>query len=143
LNDCAAEVGRVSFHDRCSEEFKQYQVYLTGLGKAISALVLVSRQLLLSPNKNSWAGDFLTQFKLQNVTADLQGQSPIDGYVTLSAEKVLATNPDVLMIVDTGDDLLNQLQKDPFWGELKAAQAETVYGFDYFGLINPGSLASS
>jgi len=107
-----------------------------------STLVLVSRQPILAPNKNSWAGDFLTQFDIQNLAADLQGESAIDGYVTLSAEKVIEVNPDNVMVVDTGSDLLGQLKSEPFWSQLKATEDGNVYSFDYFGLINPGSIAS-
>jgi len=107
-----------------------------------SALVLVSRQPLLSPNKDSWAGDFLAQFNIQNLTAELQGESPFDGYVTLSEEKVLTSNPEALLVVDTGENLLEQLKGDAFWGDLQATQTEAVYTFDYFGLVNPGSIAS-
>jgi iron complex transport system substrate-binding protein len=107
-----------------------------------SAIVLVSRQPLLSPNKDSWAGDFLAQFNIQNLTADLQGESPFDGYVTVSEEQLLTTDPDVLLIVDTGENLLAQLKGDPFWGQLKATQTDAVVTLDYFGLVNPGSLAS-
>lgn len=107
-----------------------------------SAIVLVSRQPLLSPNKDSWAGDFLAQFNLQNLTADLQGESPFDGYVTVSEEQLLTTDPDVLLIVETDENLLSQLKDDPFWGQLKATQTDAVVTLDYFGLVNPGSLAS-
>lgn len=111
--------------------------------RAPSALVLVSRQPLLSPNKDSWAGDFLTQFNIQNVTAELQGESPFDGYVTLSEENVLTVEADLLLVVETGEaPLLEQLKGDAFWGELKATQNDAVHTFDYFGLINPGSIAS-
>jgi len=104
--------------------------------------VLVSRQPLLSPNKTSWAGDFLAQFKVKNVAADLQGESPFDGYITLPEEKVLAANPDVLLVVDAGENLLEQLKGEPFWGQIKATQQGQVHSFDYFGLVNPGSIAS-
>lgn len=107
-----------------------------------SALVLVSRQPILAPNKNSWAGDFLSQLNVQNLAADLQGESEFDGYVTLSAEKVIEANPDSIMVVKTGEDLLSQLKSEPFWNQLKATQEENVLSFDYFGLVNPGSLAS-
>ncbi|ASC70088.1 Vitamin B12-binding protein [Halomicronema hongdechloris C2206] len=109
---------------------------------APTALVLVSRQPLLSPNQDSWAGDFLAQFNIANVTADYQGESPFEGYITLSAETVLAANPEALLIVETGDNLLEQLQGDAFWSQLKATQTDAVYRFDYFGLVNPGSIAS-
>lgn len=107
-----------------------------------STLVLVSRQPLLTPNKASWAGDFLTQFNVANVAADLQGDSPFDGYITLPEEKVLNANPEVLLVVDAGENLLDQLKSEPFWSQLKATQQDQVYSFDYFGLVNPGSLAS-
>lgn len=109
---------------------------------APNTLVLVSRQPLLSPNKSSWAGDFLQQFNIPSVTADLQGESPFEGYITLSEEKVLVADPEALLVVETGENLLDQLKDDAFWGELAATQSEQVYVFDYFGLVNPGSLAS-
>ncbi|NEQ96362.1 MAG: ABC transporter substrate-binding protein [Cyanothece sp. SIO2G6] len=110
--------------------------------KSDSALVLVSRQPMLSPNKDSWAGDFLAQFNINNIATDWQGESEFSGYVTLSAEKVLEANPSALLVIDTGENTLEQFQAEPFWGQLKAAQTEQVHTFDYFGLINPGSLAS-
>jgi iron complex transport system substrate-binding protein len=107
-----------------------------------TTLVLVSRQPLLTPNKTSWAGDFLAQFNVANVAADLQGDSPFDGYITLPEEKVLDANPEVLLVVDAGENLLEQLKAEPFWSQLKATQQDQVHSFDYFGLVNPGSLAS-
>ncbi|MFQ4137018.1 ABC transporter substrate-binding protein [Nodosilinea sp. PGN35] len=107
-----------------------------------TTLVLVSRQPLLTPNQSSWAGDFLTQFRIENVAADLQGDSPFAGYITLPEEKVLAANPEVLLIVDAGENLLEQLKGEPFWGQIKATQQNQVHSFDYFGLVNPGSIAS-
>ncbi|NJL86285.1 MAG: ABC transporter substrate-binding protein [Leptolyngbyaceae cyanobacterium SM1_1_3] len=107
-----------------------------------TTLVLVSRQPLLTPNKTSWAGDFLTQFNIANVAAGLQGESPFDGYITLSEEKVLDANPEVLLVVDAGENLLDQLKSEPFWRQLKATEQNQVYSFDYFGLVNPGSIAS-
>lgn len=108
-----------------------------------TAVLLVSREPLLSPNQNSWASDFITQFNLQNLTADLQGQSEFQGYVTLSPEKVLAMDPDQLLLIDTGEGAQPaELQTEPFWSELKAVQTDQVEIFEYFGLVNPGSLAS-
>ncbi|NJL46741.1 MAG: ABC transporter substrate-binding protein [Leptolyngbyaceae cyanobacterium SM2_5_2] len=107
-----------------------------------STLVLVSRQPLLAPNKSSWAGDFLTQFNIKNVAADLQGESPFDGYITLPEEKVLTANPDVLLVVDAGENLLGHLKEEPFWSKLKATQQNQVHSFNYFGLVNPGSVTS-
>ena len=110
--------------------------------KDTSSLVLVSRQPLLSPNKNSWAGDFLAKMNIQNLAAALQGESALDGYITLTAEKVVEANPDSLIVVDTRENLLEQLKGEPFWSELKATQNEQIVTTDYFGLVNPGSLVS-
>ncbi len=125
-------------YDKCLS----YSATQSGIDDSPSTLVLVSRQPILAPNKNSWAGDFLAQFDIQNIAADLQGESMFDGYVTLSAEKVIEANPDSVMIVETGEDLLTQLKSEPFWNQLKATETGSVYSFDYFGLINPGSISS-
>ncbi|WP_413175506.1 ABC transporter substrate-binding protein [Anabaena azotica] len=106
----------------------------------ISTLILVSRQPILTPNKYSWAGDLISKFGAKNIASELQGNSPIGGYVTLSAEKVLEANPDVLIIVNAEPNLLNSLKKEAFWQQLKATKNNRVYVFDYYGLVNPGSL---
>ena len=72
----------------------------------------------------------------------MQGDSPFDGYITLPEEKVLTVNPEMLLVIDTGDNLLEQLKGDAFWGELAATQQEQVHSFEYLGLVNPGSIAS-
>lgn len=110
-----------------------------------TAIVLASREPMLSPNKESWAGDFLEKFNVQNLTADIQGQSEFQGYITLSPEKVLEMNPDQLYFVDSGGGVeaeIAQLKTDPFWKQLTAVQSDQVYAFDYHGLINPGSINS-
>ena len=121
---------------------ERYQTFLTDIpNQNPSTLVLVSRQPILAPNKNSWAGDLLTQFNAKNLAADLQGKSPVGGYVTLSAEKILQENPEVLLIVDSAKEgLAEQFKSEPFWNQLKATQNGQVYVFDYYGLVNPGSI---
>ncbi|MDZ8050109.1 MAG: ABC transporter substrate-binding protein [Aulosira sp. ZfuVER01] len=106
-----------------------------------STLVIVSRQPILAPNKNSWAGDLLAKFQAKNLVAELQGKSPISGYVTLSAEKVLEANPDILIVVNNADpQLVESLKKENFWQQLQATKNNRVYTFDYYGLVNPGSI---
>ncbi|NBD18188.1 MAG: ABC transporter substrate-binding protein [Cyanobacteria bacterium] len=123
---------------------KEYDTYLpdkTNEKSNLSTLVLVSRQPILAPNKNSWAGDLLSAFPVKNVAAQLQGSSPVGGYVTLSPEKILESNPDTLIIVDPSrEGILEQLKQEAFWKNLKATQQDQVYVFDYYGLVNPGSL---
>ncbi|MBW4676895.1 MAG: ABC transporter substrate-binding protein [Desmonostoc geniculatum HA4340-LM1] len=113
--------------------------------QGIKALVLVSRQPILAPNKNSWAGDVLTKFQVKNLAAELQGKSPVGGYVTLSAEKVLEANPEVIILVNPPQGnseagLLDSLKKEAFWKQLQATQKNRIYVFDYYGLVNPGSI---
>ncbi|NER95191.1 MAG: ABC transporter substrate-binding protein [Symploca sp. SIO1B1] len=105
-----------------------------------STLVLVSRKPILSPNKNSWAGDLLRQFGAANLVADLQGKGPIKGYVTLSPEKVLQSNPEVLILVNVEGENLDQFKSEPFWKDLRAVQNDQVYVLDYYGFVNSGSV---
>ncbi len=105
-----------------------------------TTLVLVSQQPILAPNKTSWAGDLLQRFGAKNLVADLQGDSPVGGYVTLSAEKVLAANPEVMLVVDPEKNALESFKTAPFWNQLSATQNNQVYPFDYYGLVNPGSI---
>ncbi|QZZ21406.1 ABC transporter substrate-binding protein [Leptothermofonsia sichuanensis E412] len=120
---------------------KSYQSFLAPTANQnASTLVLVSHQPILAPNKTSWAGDLLAQFQINNLIADLQGQSPMRGYVTLSPEKVLAADPEILILVDPGDGTVEKLKSAPFWNKLKAVSRDRVYVFDYYGLVNPGSI---
>ncbi|WP_193199329.1 ABC transporter substrate-binding protein [Nostoc sp. MG11] len=123
----------------------RYKNFLPEEPTQTSALVLVSRQPILAPNKNSWAGDLLAKFQAKNLAAELQGKSPISGYVTLSAEKVLEANPEVIILVNPPQGnseaaLLDSLKKEAFWQQLQATKNNRVYVFDYFGLVNPGSI---
>jgi len=120
---------------------KRYQTFLADIpNQSPATLVLVSRQPILSPNQSSWAGDLLGKFKVKNVAAQLQGDSPVRGYVTLSAEKILEANPEVIIIVDRGEGILDEFKSDSFWNQLTATKNNRVYVFDYYGLVNPGSI---
>ena len=125
---------------------KRYQTFLPeNNSQGLSSLLLVSTQPILSPNKNSWAGDLLTKFQLKNVAAELQGKSPIAGYVTLSAEKILQQNPEILLVANPPlakdeTELLESFKKQSFWNKLQATENNRVYIFDYYGLVNPGSI---
>ena len=64
----------------------------------------------------------------------------MQGYVTLSAEKILEANPEAIIIVDREQGMLKEFQSDSFWKQLKATKNNRVYVFDYYGLVNPGSI---
>jgi len=120
---------------------QSYQSFLTVKSpRPESTLVLVSYQPILAPNKTSWAGDLLAKFQINNIAANLQGESLQRGYVTLSPEKVLEANPQILILVDVGDGTVDQLKAAPFWNKLNAVVNNRVYVFDYYGLVNPGSV---
>lgn len=46
----------------------------------------------------------------------------------------------MLIMVDVGDDSINQLKSAPFWQDLAAVKNDRIYTFDYYGLVNPGGL---
>ncbi|MDP5337709.1 MAG: ABC transporter substrate-binding protein [Nodularia sp. (in: cyanobacteria)] len=126
----------------------RYETFLPNdIQTSDSTLVLVSRQPILTPNKNSWAGDLLTQFKVKNLAAELQSTSPIRGYITLSAEKILEANPEIIILISPPQGgsqtaLLDSFKKESFWQNLQAAKNNQVYVFDYYGLVNAGSIDS-
>ncbi len=110
----------------------------------VPTLVLVSQQPILSPNKSSWSGNLLAKFQVKNLAAELQGKSPIKGYVTLSAEKVLQANPEVIILVNPpqggSETILNSFKRERFWNQLQATKNNRVYVFDYYGFVNAGSI---
>ncbi|MBH8574857.1 ABC transporter substrate-binding protein [Nostocaceae cyanobacterium CENA369] len=124
----------------------RYKTFLPDkLTQSPSTLVLVSQQPILAPNKNSWAGELLAKFRAKNLAAELQGQSPIGGYVTLSAEKVVEANPEVIIVVNppqvgSNTTVLESFKKEAFWQKLQATKNNRVYVFSYYGLVNPGSI---
>ncbi len=109
----------------------------------LRALLLVGVQPILSPNRDSWAGDLLERFGLANLTADLQSQGQFRGYVTLSAERILEAEPDIILVVDPEtNDPLTRFQNQPFWQNLQAVQQGRVFGVPYYGMVNPGTLGA-
>ena len=105
-------------------------------------VVLVSTKPLLSPNNKSWAGSLLEKFNLKNLTADLEASGSMKGYLNLSPEWLIKEQPDNLILIKFGDEQYNQYGKLPFWNNLKAVKNNKINYFDYYGLINAGSLNS-
>ncbi len=120
----------------------QYQSYLQNIPEqSKSTLVIIDNRPILSPNRNSWAGDLLAQFNVNNVTASIQGESSLfRGYIPLSTEAILKQDPEIILVVNSEPDVLNRYKSDPFWGKLNATKNDRVYPFEYYGLINPGSI---
>ena len=95
---------------------------------------------MLSPNSQSWAGSLLDQFKFKNISKDFKTNTEFKGYINLSPEILIKNKPSNLFIINfpgmsQNDSLIPQsLEKIITNKETK------VYSFDYYGLINPGSL---
>lgn len=122
---------------------KSYQAYFKPKPtKTVPTLILASDQPLLAPNSQSWAGDLLTQFGVKNVVADLQGKSQFAGYLTLSPEKVVTIDPEVIILINAPGSDISKIKANPLFKGLKATKNNRVYVFDYYGLVNPGSVAS-
>ncbi|AFY93362.1 ABC transporter substrate-binding protein [Chamaesiphon minutus] len=122
---------------------KSYQGYFKPKPtKTASTLILASDQPLLAPNSKSWAGDLLTQFGVKNVIADLQGKSQFAGYLTLSPEKVVTIDPDVIILINAPGTDIAKVKANPLFKNLKATKNNRVYVFDYYGLVNPGSVTA-
>ena len=105
-------------------------------------IVLASVKPLLSPNSNSWAGQMLDRFNLKNLTKNIDSKSEFKGYVNLSSEWILKQDPDKLILVETRKDQFIDFAKNGPFSSLKAVRKNNVYRFNYYGLINPGSISS-
>ncbi len=105
-------------------------------------VVLATLKPLVSPNSKSWSGSLLKRFNFNNLTADLDSKSAFRGYVNLSPEWLIDKNPSKIIIVNYPSRGKTSLQTLPFWRNLKAIKEEKIYDFEYYGLINPGSLKS-
>ena len=105
-------------------------------------LVLVSSKPILSPNSKSWAGDLINRFGYINLTSELDSKSQFKGYVNLSPEWVISSKPSNLIIINTPGNDDSQYKQMRIWNDLPAVTNKKVFSFDYYGLINAGSLNS-
>ena len=105
-------------------------------------LVLVSSKPLLSPNSKSWAGNMINRFNHINITSELDSKSQFRGYVNLSPEWVVSSKPSNLIVINTPGSTDYQYKNMTIWNDLPAVKNNQVFTFDYYGLINPGSLNS-
>ncbi len=105
-------------------------------------LVLVSSKPILSPNSKSWAGNLIDRFGYINLTSELDSKSQFKGYVNLSPEWVISSKPSNLIIINTPGSNDSQYKQMSIWNDLPAVTNKKVFPFDYYGLINAGSLNS-
>ena len=110
--------------------------------KKPSVVVLASTKPILSPNSKSWAGNLLQRFGINSLTKDLDSKSEFRGYVNLSPEWLVKEDPDNLIIVQTRPGQYVDFEKSQPFSNLKAVKSDKVHRFNYYGLINAGSLES-
>ena len=103
-------------------------------------VAIVSSRPILSPNQNSWAGNLISKFKLENLAAEITSKTEFKGYVNLSPEWLLKSQPENLLVIKTPGSDLSQYKSISIWNDLKAVNENKIYTFDYYGLINPGGL---
>ena len=125
-----------------SKRIENCYSYSSTISKDKNVIALVSIKPILSPNSKSWSGNLIKRFGLKNLTSDLQAKSEFKGYVNLSQEWLLKANPNNLIVVKTPRSNISQYESLAIWNKIPAVKKKKIYSFDYYGLINPGSLAS-
>ena len=112
------------------------------ISKDKNVIALVSIKPILSPNSKSWSGNLIKRFGLKNLTSELKSKSEFEGYVNLSQEWLLKAKPNNLIVVKTPGSNIAQYESLAVWKKIPAVKKKNIFSFDYYGLINPGSLAS-
>jgi len=103
-------------------------------------IVLVSSKPMLSPNKDSWAGNLISSFKLNNLASEITNKTEFKGYVNLSPEWLIKYQPENILVIKTPGSDLSQYSSINIWKKLKAVKDNKIYTFDYYGLINAGGI---
>ena len=105
-----------------------------------SLVVLVSSKPILSPNKDSWAGNLISSFKLNNLASEITNKTEFKGYVNLSPEWLIKSQPENIVVIKTPGTDLSQYSSINIWNKLEAVKNNKIYTFDYYGLINAGGI---
>ena len=103
-------------------------------------VVLVSSKPILSPNQDSWAGNLVSSFKLNNLASDITNKTEFKGYVNLSPEWLIKSQPENILVIKTPGSDLSQYSSMSIWNKLEAVKNNKIYTFDYYGLINAGGI---
>lgn len=105
-----------------------------------SAVILASTKPLLSPNSNSWAGKLLDRFNFDNISKNLESKTEFKGYVNLSPEIILKTKPSKIIVISFPGMNQNDFSSEPILKKVLSTNNSEIITFNYYGLINPGSL---
>ena len=114
--------------------------YSKNKNKNKNLVVLVSSKPILSPNKKSWAGNLITSFGLNNLASEITDKTEFKGYVNLSPEWLIKSQPENILVIKTPGNDLSQYESISIWNKLNAANNNKIYTFEYYGLINAGGI---
>ena len=103
-------------------------------------VVLVSSKPILAPNKASWAGNLISFFKLNNLASEITNKTEFKGYVNLSPEWLIKSQPENILVIKTPGSDMSQYESINIWNKLEAVKNNKIYTFDYYGLINAGGI---
>ena len=105
-----------------------------------SVVILASTKPLLAPNSDSWAGKLLDRFNFDNISKNLESKTDFKGYVNLSPEIILKTKPSKIILISFPGIDQNSLLSNPILKKIISSNKNKLITFNYYGLINPGSL---
>ena len=105
--------------------------YPNNKNKNKNLVVLVSSKPILSPNKDSWAGNLISSFKLNNLASEIINKTEFKGYVNLSPEWLIKNQPENILVIKTPGSDLSQYESINFWKKLEAVKNNKIYTFDY------------
>ena len=114
--------------------------YSKNKNKNKNLVVLVSSKPILSPNKDSWAGNLISFFKLNNLASEITNKTEFKGYVNLSPEWLIKSQPENILVIKTPGSDISQYESINIWNKLEAVKNNKIYTFDYYGLINAGGI---
>ena len=116
--------------------------YSKNKNKNKNLVVLVSSKPILSPNKDSWAGNLISSFKFNNLASEITNKTEFKGYVNLSPEWLIKSQPENILVIKTPGSDMSQYKSINIWNKLEAVKNNKIYTFDYYGLINAGGIKS-
>ena len=114
--------------------------YPKNKNKNKNLVVLVCSKPILSPNKDSWAGNLISSFKLNNLASEITNKTEFKGYVNLSPEWLIKSQPENILVIKTPGSDMSQYKSINIWNKLEAVKNNKIYTFDYYGLINAGGI---
>ena len=114
--------------------------YQKNKNKNKNLIVLVSSKPILSPNKDSWAGNLISSFKFNNLASEIKNKTEFKGYVNLSPEWLIKSQPENILVIKTPGSDMSQYESINIWNKLEAVKNNKIYTFDYYGLINAGGI---